>query len=187
MDIKLTLKEYDSLFRHAAPDEIHMFLANQIHIAELESDNSSLLTLLNEQIGFARETDQRDTALQACKQLRSLLRTMNLEGTIPYGNSMLNIANTNRKFALHDEALEAFEAAQCAYLAKLPENDYVFAGLYNNWSLLAMDQHQYEHAITLIRRAIAIIDRYDKAIIKQATSRVNLAIALNDFKADTGS
>lgn len=187
MDIKKILQEYDSLFCHAAPDEIHRFLTEQIRIAESESDHRSLLTLLNEQIGYARETDQRDTALQACKQVQSLLCTMNLKGTIPYGNSMLNIANASRKFALYDESLEAFQAAERAYRANLSENDYAFAGLYNNWSILAMDQHQYDHAVTLIRRAIAVIDCYDKAIIEQATSRINLAIVLNLLAKDTDS
>lgn len=187
MDIKKILQEYDSLFCHAAPDEIHRFLAEQIRIAELESDHRSLLTLLNEQIGYARETDQRDTALQACRQVRSLLSTMNLKESIPYGNSMLNIANASRKFALYDESLEAFQAAERAYRANLSENDFAFAGLYNNWSILAMDQHQYDHAVALIRRAIAVVDCYDKAIIEQATSRINLAVALNLLAKDTGS
>lgn len=186
MNIRQILKEYDSLFRHAAPEEIHRFLTDKIRIAELESDNSALLTLLNEQIGYARDTEQRDIALQGCRKLRSLLCTMQLEGTIPYGTSMLNIANTSRKFALYEEASEAFHAAERAYRAELLENDYAFAGLYNNWSLLAMEQHQYDQAVILLRRAISIIDCYDKAIIKQATSRVNLAIALNDLAVATG-
>ena len=187
MEIKKILKEYDALFRHATPEEIQRFLADKICMAEKEADNNSLLTLLNEQIGFARETDKRDIALSSCRKLRGLLQTMNLYDTIPYGNSMLNIANTSRKFMLYEEAAASFQEAEHAYRVQLPEEDYAFAGLYNNWSILAMEQHQYKDAVMLIRRSMNIIDRYDKAVIKQATSRVNLAVALNALAGNNES
>ncbi|MBQ6622769.1 MAG: hypothetical protein IJH75_08020 [Mogibacterium sp.] len=181
MEIRQVLKDYDALFRHASPEEIHGFLAEKIGEAEAEGDAGALLTLLNEQIGYARDTDREAVAMDGSAKLRALLDAMGLEGTIPYANSLLNIANACRAYGRYEEAAELFPRIEAAYQDQLEEGAYEFAGLYNNWSLLAMAQHRTGEAVRLIRRAIGVIDRYDRAVIKQATSRVNLAHALMDL------
>ena len=49
-----------------------------------------------------------------------------------------------------------------------------------------MAQGDNEAAVRLIRRAIDVVDRYDRAVIRQATSRVNLACALMDLAKEAG-
>lgn len=181
MDINLVLKEFDALFRQASPDEIHTFLTEHIRIAELEGDQGSLLTLLNEQIGFARETNREDIVLESGKRLLDLLSEMEIEGTVPYGSSLLNIANAYRAYGHYDESEALFQRAEQAYQVALDEGAYEFAGLYNNWSLLYMNLGQKEKAVCLMRRALKITDQFEKAVIRQATSRGNLAVVLLDL------
>lgn len=184
MNIHQILNEYDALFTHATPDEIHGFLAKHICMAQEESDFAALLSLLNEQIGYARDTDRKEVAFESISKLQSLLTTMDIQGTMAYGNSMLNIANCCRKFGHYEEALTAFLETESTYKSNLKETDYAFAGLYNNWSLLALAQHDNPKAIELIRRSIAIIDLYPQAVINQATSRINLAVVLNNLSKE---
>lgn len=180
MNIQQVLNEYDALFRKTGPEEIHAFLASHISQAEKENDRRALLTLLNEQLGYARDTDCEDVAMSCVSKLRNLLADMNLEGSMPYGNTYLNIANGLRAYGRYEEAEEAFRETEKTYTKNLPEGDYSYAGLYNNWSILAILQQKPIEAIELIRKAIDVIDRYDAAVIEQATSRVNLAQALID-------
>ena len=184
MNIHQILNDYDNLFAHATPDEIHAFLADHIRIAQEEGDSSALLTLLNEQIGYSRDTDRKEVAFESISKLQSLLPAMGIQGTMAYGNSMLNIANCCRKFGRYEESLNAFLEAESTYKSNLKETDYAFAGLYNNWSLLALAQHDNHNAIDLIRKSIAIIDLYPQAVINQATSRINLAVVLNNLSKE---
>lgn len=178
MDIRQILNEYDGMFARCTPDEIAEFLRRNVKEAEASSDKPALLTLLNEQIGFCRDTGRESEAIDGCQKLRLLLDEMELAGTIHYGKSLLNIANAYRAFARYDEAEELFGEIERLYVTILPEGSYDYAALYNNWSLLAMDTGRTEKACDLIRLALDVIDRYDKAVIEQATSRVNLACAL---------
>lgn len=185
MNIKEVINKYDSMFAANTPDEISAFLIENINRADIEGDKASLITLLNEQIGFSRDRGMRDAALAGCRRLRSLIDEMGLAGTLHYGRSLLNIANAYRAFGLQSEAESLFYEIEQLYVTILPEGSYEYAPLYNNWSLLAMDTGHYERACDLIRLSIDVADRYERAEINQATSRVNLACALMGMSEDT--
>lgn len=178
MNIREVLREFDGMFAKNTPDEISAFLADKVRLAEAEGDKPALLTLLNEQIGFARDRGRKEEAIEGSSKLRALLDDMGLAGTIHYGKSLLNIANAYRAFGLHAESEALFHEIENLYVTILPEGSYEYAPLYNNWSLLAMSMGNDERAADLIRLAIDVVDRYDAAVIEQATSRVNLACAL---------
>lgn len=184
MDIREVLNEYDSMFAVNTPEEIETFLKEHVNMAEKEGDKASLLALLNEQIGFARDRGMKEEAIAGCRRLMDLTAEMGLKGTIQYGKTMLNIANGYRAFGLYNEAEELFNEIEQLYLKILPEGAYDYAPLYNNWSLLAMDAGDPERACDLIRLSIDVVDRYEGAVINRATSRVNLACALMDMAGD---
>lgn len=178
MDIRKVLEEYDGMFTVNTPDEIGAFISEHVHEAEMEGDKASLLTLLNEQIGFARDRGRRDEALSGCDKLRALIDEMGLAGTIHYGKSLLNIANSKRAFGIFAEAEDLFAEIEKLYVKILPEGSYDYAPLYNNWSLLALDKGDTDRACDLVRLSLDVIDRYEGAVINQATTRVNLACML---------
>jgi tetratricopeptide (TPR) repeat protein len=178
MDISSILKEYDEMFTVKSAHEIAEFLACQVEQAKKEEDKGALLTLLNEQIGFCRDTGMKETCLAACETLRKLLDDMKLSGTVHYGKSLLNIANAYRALGYHEEAGKLYPEIEAVYKEQLGHEAYEFAALYNNWSLMYMDIGEPYQAIKYLKESIKVIDGFEQAAIKQATSRVNLACAI---------
>lgn len=187
MNIDSILAEYDSMFGKYSLNEIEEFLLKNIEEAGAKSELQVLVSLLNETIGFYRDTLQKEKALKNCSFLNSVLSKLNLQGTIPYATSLLNIANAFRAFHLAKEAIALFEQVEQIYQKHLPENDFLFAGLYNNWALAYQELAEFELAAELLQKALLIVDRYPEAVIPQATTRTNLGISLLETNTEEAS
>ena len=178
MDIQKVLAEYDSMFGKYTLKEIEGFLLKHLSEARFKSEHEELVTLLNEAIGFYRDTTQKEKALKNCGALMEHLVEMKLEGTIPYATSLLNIANAFRAFDLHKEAVRLFEKVEEIYGNHISKEDFMYASLYNNWALAYQESGEYDKAAEMLRKALKIVDLYKEAIIPQATTRTNLASSL---------
>lgn len=178
MNIQKTLSEYDSLFGNHTLTEIQNFLSEKTRQAEKEGDNNALLSLLNEQMGLCRDTGARDLALDCAERMKRLLIQMQPGDTAVHGTTLLNIANAYRAFELFDESHALYLEAERIYQASLPKNDFLFASLYNNWSLLSLAQQDYGQAVRFLRQALQIVSCYPDAAIQQATTMTNLANSL---------
>ena len=178
MDIQKVLAEYDSMFGKYTLKEIEGFLLKHLSEARFKSEHEELVTLLNEAIGFYRDTTQKEKALKNCGALMEHLVEMKLEGTIPYATSLLNIANAFRAFDLHKEAVQLFEKVEEIYGNHISKEDFMYASLYNNWALAYQESGEYDKAAEMLRKALKIVDLYKEAIIPQATTRTNLASSL---------
>lgn len=178
MDIQKVLAEYDSMFGKYTLKEIEGFLLKHLSEARFKSEHEELVTLLNEAIGFYRDTTQKEKALKNCGALMEHLVEMKLEGTIPYATSLLNIANAFRAFDLHKEAVQLFEKVEEIYGNHISKEDFMYASLYNNWALAYQESGEYDKAAEMLRKALRIVDLYNEAIIPQATTRTNLASSL---------
>lgn len=178
MNINQILEQYDAMFGKCSMQEIETFLIEKIEEAKANSEFSIVFTLLNEIIGFCRDTTQKEKALKYCDELLELLRIMNLEGRVDYATALLNIANAYRAFGLFTESISLYEQVLEIYLKYIDEKDFSYASLYNNWSLVYQEIGAYEKATELLRKALVIVDTYAEAVIPQATTRVNLAVSL---------
>lgn len=185
MNIEKILTEYDSMFGNYSLSEIEAFLLKNIDEAQKNHEKQILITLLNELIGFYRDTTQKEKALKNCVLLNNLLIELNLQGSIPYATSLLNIANAFRAFDSANEALKLFENVELIYKNTLSSNDFMFASLYNNWSLAYQELNDYEKAAKLLKKALFIVDSYSEALIPQATTRTNLALSLIGIKNES--
>ena len=136
MNLDEILAQYDNMFGKNSLIEIEEYLALMIQEAKEKSEWGILISLLNEIIGFCRDTTQKDKALIYCEQLQEILKLMKMEGRIDYATSLLNIANAYRAFGLWEESLRLYEMVEDIYKKQIPENDFMYASLYNNWSLL---------------------------------------------------
>ena len=184
MTIQDILNEYDHMFGNYSLLEIEDYLIEHLNQAKEVKSLDIVLTLLNETIGFFRDTTQKDKALFYCHELLNILKEMNLEGTIEYATSLLNIANAYRAFGLFNESLEFYNQVNIIYQEQLDSNDFRFASLYNNWSLVYQEIKDYSSAQSLLLKALDIVDSYDEAFIQQATTRVNLATSLIQMNND---
>lgn len=178
MDIQLILTTYDAMFGKCTLTDIEAYLYENIAKAKEESEIGVLFTLLNEMIGFCRDTTQKSKALQYCAELLQLLETMGLEGSFEYATALLNIANAYRAFGLLEDSLEMFGQVEEIYKQKLDAKDFGYANLYNNWGLTYQEIEDYEKAKEVLLKALAVVDSYEEALIPQATTRTNLAATL---------
>ena len=178
MNLDEILAQYDNMFGKNSLIEIEEYLALMIQEAKEKSEWGILISLLNEIIGFCRDTTQKDKALIYCEQLQEILKLMKMEGRIDYATSLLNIANAYRAFGLWEESLRLYEMVEDIYKKQIPENDFMHASLYNNWSLLYQEMENYAMAKEMLQKALLIVDSYEDAVIPQATTRTNLAATL---------
>ena len=178
MEIQAILAHYDAMFGKYSLSDIEAYLYKNIEKAKELSETAALFTLLNEMIGFCRDTTQREKALYYCDELLDLLDFMNLRGTVEYATALLNIANAYRAFGLFEESLHLYEIVQNTYKGKVDPEDFMYASLYNNWSLLYQEMEDYVAAKGMLLKALAIADAYEDAVIPQATTKTNLAATL---------
>lgn len=178
MNIHSILTTYDTMFGKYALSDIEAFLYENIEKAKSLTETGVLFTLLNEMIGFCRDTTQKDKALKYCAELLQLLDAMKLEGSFEYATALLNIANAYRAFGLLEESLELFGRVEQIYKQKLEPKDFGYANLYNNWGLAYQEIEDYEKAKEVLLKALSVVDFYDEAVIPQATTRTNLAATL---------
>ena len=181
MDIRKILADYDAMFGKYNLAEIESYLEKQLRQAEAENENRIRVTLLNELIGFCRDTSQREKALAYSQELKQLADFMGMQGTVEYATVLLNIANAYRAFGVLEEASQFYWQVQDIYDNHPDTPEYLYASLYNNWSHVYQATGDYTKAKGLLEKALSILmkgaagGRWE---IQQATTRVNLASAL---------
>lgn len=178
MDISKVLIEYDNMFGVNSMSEIEEFLVNHIERAMEEKDYNSALSLMNEMMSLCRDTSQNAKGLHYCTLVEDMLVKLGLEGTVEYGTSLINVANAYRAFGYNKKAENLFERVEVIYREKLPAGDFLFASLYNNWSLMYQQTEEFSKAEEFLRKALRIINLQENALIEQATTRCNLATTL---------
>lgn len=184
MDINQLLMDYDNMFGVNSLEEIEEFLVTNIENAMEEKDYGCALSLMNEMMSFCRDTSQKEKGLHYCNRVEDMLIKLGLEGSVDYATSLINVANAYRAFGQFDKSQVLYERVDVIYKEKLPKDDFNFASLYNNWSLLYQETKEYRQAELLLRRALAVIDTHDNALIQQATTRCNLASTLLQIASD---
>lgn len=178
MDINKVLNEYDSMFGNYTLPEIENFLSQKLAEAMSEKDSSAVFTLLNEMIGFCRDTMQKEKGLAYAGFLLRLIDSMELQGTVQYATTLLNVANAYRAFGKHEESLQLFQQTYQIYENYIPRNNFSYASLFNNWSLLYQEMGRFEDATKMLLLALEVVDLYPEAKIQQAVTRSNLASSM---------
>lgn len=184
MNISKVLIEYDSMFGNNSLEEIERYLVTHIEQAYEEQDFYSAITLLNEYMGFCRDTSQNEKGKRCCEETVSLMKKVGLEGTVEYATSLLNVANAYRAYGMLTESLDIFKKVENCYKQSIEKNDFKFASLYNNWSLLYQEMFDFDNAKEMLVKALRIVDMYPNAVVEQATTRTNLAVTMFRISKD---
>lgn len=175
MDINQVISELDALYDEEKTGQIGAFLEEHIALAAAEQDNEALLMLYNEAVGFFRETGEYDKAVSNCYKAAELIDAMNLQGTIPYATTLLNVANAYRAAGLLQESLEYYNRVLPIYNAQLEPDDMYYAGLYNNMSLLYQELSDFKSAKEYLEKALDIVIKKKDAQFEIAVTQANLA------------
>lgn len=176
-DIHEILAHLDALFDRQALEEIEPYLTEQLQLAYAAQDHHSCITIMNELIGFFRDTSQYQKALDQSEQVLMLIQQLGYEGTLAHATTMLNVANALRAAGFHQESLAMYRQIFPIYQAQLDPLDERIASLYNNLSLLYQEMEDYPSAVSCLMKALDIVSKgTDK--IKIAITHSNLGASL---------
>ena len=163
MNIQEILSKVDSYFEENRGREAEKLMLESIEQAVEEGDDSVLLHLLNELLGYYRETSQSENAFRIAEQAVAQAERMELQGTVPYATTLLNVANAYRAGGRLQESLEYYLQAQELY-GRLYSSDNMFiAGLNNNLSLLYQEMGEYQKAKECQLKALEIAKKQNAA------------------------
>lgn len=161
MDIEHILAQVDALFEQNKGEEAEKLMQDGIVLAVEEQDDNSLLQLLNEIVGYYRETSQTENVYRFAAQAVAQAERMGLQGTIPYATTLLNVANAYRACGNLQESAAYYKRVQELYDRLLPADSMLAAGLKNNISLLYQEMGEYGKARESLLEALAIVEKQD--------------------------
>ena len=168
-------EKLNKLFAEKDIEKVGDFLDSELKSAKVAGDDELTLVILNEAIGFNRDTGNADKSILYCDEAISLMRDMRMEGTVEYATSLQNIANAYRAAGKKVESLGYYNNVFKIYREQLDENDYRFASLHNNIALLYQEMGNFMMASEHLKQALSIIEQLNDSRIEVATTLANLA------------
>ena len=178
MNIKEVFSGLDRLFSENRVGEVERYLTQALSEAEYENDRESMLAIYNELISFHRTTGENDKALYFCRQAMRLAKQMDIEDTISYGTTLMNVANANRTAGNLLEALGYYNKVHDIYMDQLGPHDILLAGYYNNIAQLYQELGDYDKAVDALEKSLVIIERHENAGAEIADTCANLGESL---------
>ena len=149
-------------------------------------DKSGELTVLNEMIGFYRQTKEEAEGMAAINDAFALIDGLGIKNSPSAATIYLNGATTMKSFGKSAEAMEYYNITLENYRVNLDKNDPLVAGLYNNMALALQDLKEYSQAENYFLRAIEITEKIEKNELETAVSLVNLAHLYYEISNEDG-
>lgn len=171
------LNGLDSLFEHQKMDEVELYLQQALQEAMNEKEDSIVITIVNELIGFYRDISMYEKSIYYCEQILPFMEMRGLKDSIHYATTCLNVANAYRAAGHWEQSLEHYHKVKMVYDKMLTPTDSLYASYYNNLSLLYQEMENFEEAAKCLKTALVIIEAYGD-IIKVAITCSNLAASL---------
>ena len=182
MNTEIFFETLDSYFTGNQIDKVDPFLMDSLEQAKAEEDYGAYITICNEMIGFYRSISAFEKAYIAAEDVLLLMEELNMENTEHFATTLLNAATAYRAAGDYSTALRYYKQALQIYDGILPPQDYRFAGLYNNMSILLEKMEDNEEAISYANQALSIIETLEDSETETATTMTNLALLY--FKMD---
>ena len=182
MNIESFYETLDSYFEKRQIDMVDPFLISSLEQAKAEEDYGAYISICNEMIGFYRSISAFEKAYIAAEDVLLLMEELNMENTEHFATTLLNAATAYRAADDYATALRYYKQALQIYDGILPPQDYRYAGLYNNMSILFEKMNENEEAIVYANMALSIIETLPDSEAETATTMTNLALLY--FKAE---
>ncbi len=174
MDIQGILEAEDRLFTENRAAEVEDLLLGAVAVAADEMDEVSLLQLLNELLGYYRETSEWEKAFAIADQALMVAGRICPEESVPFATTLLNIATVYRGGGRLKDSLACYDRVEEIYAKILPPDAPLVASLCNNKSLLYQEMGDFARSRDALLRAIAIVTGQGNTY-EEAVSRANLA------------
>lgn len=176
MNVDNFFKTLDSYFANQEIDKVDPFLVSSLAQAKEEEDYGAYISICNEMIGFYRSISAFEKAYVAAEDVLLLMEELQMENTEHFATTLLNAATAYRAAGDYEVALRYYRQALQIYNGILPPQDYRYAGLYNNMSILLEKIEENEEAISYANKALAIIENLEGGEMETATTLTNLAL-----------
>lgn len=174
MNINEILQQVDECYAQNRGEDAEEIMLRGIELATRERNDEALLQLLNELLGYYRETGRVEESYILADRAVAQAENMGLTGTLPYATTLLNVANAYRAGGRLQESLDCYTQVSRVYEEILTPDNMLVASLENNRSLLYQEMGDYVRAKESLLNALAIVKAKD-AEFEVAVSRANLA------------
>lgn len=175
INVAAIMRQVDEYYAKNRGFDAEKLMQNTILEAASIGDEGSLLQLLNELLGYYRETSRVKDSYAIAKQCIDLAVRMGLEGTIPYATTLLNVANAYRAGGRLKDSLQLYLKVREIYDAKLSKDDMLIASMENNLSLLYQELGEFAEAKESLLRALRIVETKTGVEFEIAVTYANLA------------
>lgn len=176
MNVDQFYETLDSYFARQEIDKVDPFLVSSLQQAKEEEDYAAYISICNEMIGFYRSISAYEKAYVAAEDVLLLMEELQLDHSEHFATTLLNTATAYRAAGDYAQALRYYRQALQIYDGLLQPDDYRFAGLYNNMSILLEKMEENEEAISYAEKALAIIEKLEGGEMETATTLTNLAL-----------
>ena len=176
MNVDQFYETLDSYFARQEIDKVDPFLVSSLQQAKEEEDYAAYISICNEMIGFYRSISAFEKAYVAAEDVLLLMEELQLDHSEHFATTLLNTATAYRAAGDYAQALRYYRQALQIYEGLLQPDDYRFAGLYNNMSILLEKMEENEEAISYAEKALAIIEKLEGGEMETATTLTNLAL-----------
>ncbi len=172
----------DNMFQRNEIDKVEPYLLGELEKAREAEDYPAYIVIGNEMIGFYRSVSLFKKAFDIAEDVLLLLEELQLENSEHFATTLLNAATAYRAAGELEPAYRYYLQVLQIYEGLLPKDDYRFAGLYNNMSILLEQMNKNEKAAELSKKALSIVCALENSEAEQATTLTNLALLY--FKMD---
>ena len=162
------------------PDAARLHLLYWLEEARLGGDGDGELTVLNELMGLARNTGDRDGAYKYAGEAVSLAERVGLADHVTGATTYLNHATVCKAFDEPEKALSLYEKARAIYEKELPPTDYRLGGLYNNMGLALEALGRFDEAEAVYEKALELMLSLEDCKAEAAITCLNLADLVRD-------
>ena len=176
MNMDAFFEELDSYFEKNQVEKIDGFLTASLEQAKEEEDYAAYISICNEMIGFYRSVSAFQKAYVAAEDVLLLMEELKLEDTEHFATTLLNTATAYSAAGDYAQALRFYRQAVQIYERLLPAEDYRWAGLYNNMSIMLEKAGENREAVDCAKKALAIIEKQEGNEAQPATTLTNLAL-----------
>lgn len=164
----------DELFAQGKLDQVEPYFEAQKQAAESRQDVQARIIILNEMMGFYRETSQYDKARAVIGEVLPLMQDAGLEDTLPYGTTLLNCGNALRAAGDLERSMTCYRQVFAIFEHQVKPGDFRYAELYNNVSLLYQELGRYDMAGACLEKALHIVKEMPDKEFETAVTYANL-------------
>jgi len=178
MNIENILRKYDEMLAQGQMQAAVGYLEEEAAKCVEEGENTSAITIFNELEGFWRVAGEKEKSYTAAEAALALIATCKMEGSIGHATTLLNYATAKTAFGEAKEALELYDRVEKIYDWQLPEDDYRYAGLYNNMAQSLLRVNDVKSAGEYFAKSLEMLKKMQDVESETATCHANLAICL---------